>query len=166
MSATAVTGLTVPLDLRLRIADLYGAYADALDDGDYEAWPEFFLADCLYKVIPRENFERNLPIAPIYCESRGMLQDRVVALRQTAVFAPRLVRHLVGVPRIRALDAAGIRVTASFVLFESMVDQPSQVFLCGKYHDLVVEDGDTLRFAEKLCVYDSTIIPTSLVYPV
>jgi salicylate 5-hydroxylase small subunit len=166
MTAAAAPGLAVPLELRLRIADLYGDYADALDDGEYERWPEFFLADCVYKVVPRDNFERNLPIAPIYCESRAMLQDRVVALRQTALFAPRLVRHLVGVPRIRALDAQGIRVTASFVLFESLLDQPTQVFLSGKYHDLVVEDGGNSRFAEKLCVYDSTIIPTSLVYPV
>jgi salicylate 5-hydroxylase small subunit len=166
MTAAAAPGLAVPLELRLKVADLYGDYADALDDCEYERWPEFFLADCVYKVVPRDNFERNLPIAPIYCESRAMLQDRVVALRQTALFAPRLVRHLVGVPRIRALDSAGIRVTASFVLFESLLDQPTQVFLSGKYHDLVVEDGGALRFAEKLCVYDSTIIPTSLVYPV
>ena len=52
------------------------------------------------------------------------------------------------------------------VALESLLDQPTQVFLSGKYHDLVVEDAGTLRFAEKLCVYDSTIIPTSLVYPV
>jgi hypothetical protein len=30
----------------------------------------------------------------------------------------------------------------------------------------VVENGDALRFAERLCIYDSTIVPTSLVYPI
>jgi hypothetical protein len=38
--------------------------------------------------------------------------------------------------------------------------------MCGRYHDRVVDDGDRLRFAERICVYDSTIVPTSLVYPV
>lgn len=47
-----------------------------------------------------------------------------------------------------------------------MADQPSELFLCGRYHDRVVEDGGSLRFAERICVYDSTIVPTSLVYPV
>ena len=47
-----------------------------------------------------------------------------------------------------------------------MTDQPSEVFLCGKYNDRVVDDGVSLRFAERVCIYDSTIVPTSLVYPV
>jgi 3-phenylpropionate/cinnamic acid dioxygenase small subunit len=162
----AAPGLVVPPELRQRLADLYCDYDDALDDGEYERWPGFFTEACLYKVVPRENFERNLPIGLIYAESRAMLADRVVALRETALFAPRVMRHLVSGLRIRALEPAGIRLSASFALIETMVDQPSQVFLCGTYRDLVVEDGGALRFAEKICVYDSTIVPTSLVFPI
>ena len=47
-----------------------------------------------------------------------------------------------------------------------MPDQPSELFLCGRYQDRVVEDGGELRFAERMCIYDSTIVPTSLVYPI
>jgi 3-phenylpropionate/cinnamic acid dioxygenase small subunit len=159
-------GLAVPLDLRVRLADLYGDYCDALDDCAFERWPEFFCDECVYKVMPRENFERNLPIALIYCESRAMLKDRVVALRETALYVPRVMRHLVSGLRIRELGAAGIRLTANFALIETLVDQPSQLFLCGTYRDLVVEESGTLRFAERICVYDSTIVPTSLVFPV
>ena len=46
-----------------------------------------------------------------------------------------------------------------------MQDQPSELFLCGRYQDRVVDDAGVLRFAERLCIYDSTIVPTSLVYP-
>ena len=59
-----------------------------------------------------------------------------------------------------------MRLTASFALFQTMADQPSELFLCGQYRDRVVEDGGRLRFAERICIYDSTIVPTSLVYPV
>jgi 3-phenylpropionate/cinnamic acid dioxygenase small subunit len=166
MSPAAAPDLGVPPELRARVADLYCAYGDALDDGELELWPEFFLENCVYKVVPRENYERGLPIGLIYCESRAMLKDRVVALRQTALFAPRIMRHLIGNLRIRSSGADGLRVTANFALFQTMVDQPSEVFLCGRYHDRVVEDGGVLRFAERICVYDSTIVPTSLVYPV
>ena len=75
----AAPGLDASLELRARLADLYCAYGDALDDGELERWPDFFTDTCIYKIIPRENYERNLPIALIYCESRDMLADRVVA---------------------------------------------------------------------------------------
>lgn len=162
----AAPGLVVPSELRQRLADLYCEYCDALDDCEYQRWPGFFTAACLYKVVPRENFERDLPIGLIYCESRAMLEDRIVALRETALFAPRIMRHMVTGLRIRALDASGIRMSANFALIETMVDQPSQLFLCGAYRDLVVEDAGALRFAEKICVYDSTIVPTSLIFPI
>jgi len=160
------TGLDVPLALRARIGDLYLAYECALDDGELERWPDFFIEACTYKVIPRENQERNLPVAVIYCESRDMLIDRVVALRETALYAPRILRRMTGVPYLRAIDDDGLHLTANFALFQTMQDQPSETFLCGRYQDRVVDDGGALRFAERLCIYDSTIIPTSLVYPV
>ena len=162
----AAPGLDAPIELRTRLADLYCAYVDALDDAELERWPDFFTVDCLYKVIPRENFEQQLPIALIYCESRDMLVDRVVALRETALFVPRSVRHLTSNIRLRAEGPDGFRLTANFALYQTMVDQPSELFLCGRYHDRIVEDGGSLRFAERICVYDSTIVPISLVYPV
>jgi 3-phenylpropionate/cinnamic acid dioxygenase small subunit len=162
----AAPGLDVPIALRARLADLYCIYSDTLDDGELEHWPDFFIEDCLYKVIPRENFEQGLPIALIYCESRAMLIDRVVAIRETALYLPRSVRHLTSNIRLREIGPDGLRLTGSFALFQTMVDHPSEIFLCGKYHDRVIDDGASLRFAERVCVYDSTIVPTSLVYPV
>src|SRR5215831_101876 len=99
----AAPGVDAPLALRARLADLYCAYTDALDDGELERWPDFFTEECIYKVIPRINFERGLPLAAIYCESRAMLVDRVVALRETTLFAPRSVRHLTSAIRLRAI---------------------------------------------------------------
>jgi 3-phenylpropionate/cinnamic acid dioxygenase small subunit len=162
----AAPGLDVAPALRQRIADLYCDYCDALDDGALERWPDFFTATCLYKVVPRENVERNLPIGLIYCESRAMLTDRIVALRQTALFAPRVMRHMISGLRVRAMEAGTLRLTANFTLVETLVDQPSRIFLAGSYRDIVVEDAGALRFAEKICIYDSTIVPTSLVFPI
>ena len=153
----AAPGIDAPIELRARLADLYCAYADVLDEGALERWPDFFTG---------ENFEQELPIALIFCESRNMLVDRVVALRETALYVPRIVRHLTSNIRLRTIEAQGLRLTANFALYQTMTDQPSDLFLCGRYHDRVVEDGGDLRFAERICVYDSTIVPTSLVYPV
>jgi salicylate 5-hydroxylase small subunit len=162
----AASGLDVSLAVRARLADLYCAYDDALNSGDLESWPALFTEACVYRILPRENFERGLPIAVIYCESRAMLADRVVALRQTALYAPRIVRRFTSGVCVRAGDGDEWRLTANFALFETLQNQPSAVFLCGQTLDKVVDDGGVLRFAERVCVYDSTIVPASLVYPV
>ncbi len=156
----------MPLELRAQLADLYCAYDNALNDGELERWPELFTDACVYKVIPRENHEQGLPVALIYCESRDMLCDRVVALRETALYAPRTVRRITSAVCVRAIGDDGLRLTADFALLQSMPNRPSELFLCGCCEDLVVDDGGILRFAERLCIYDSTIVPTSLVYPV
>ena len=83
-----------PRELRYEVEELYYEYVECLDDDELERWPEFFVEDCLYKIIPRENFERNLPIALMRCESKGMLKDRVTTMRETSVYAPRALRHL------------------------------------------------------------------------
>jgi 3-phenylpropionate/cinnamic acid dioxygenase small subunit len=160
------SGVDAALALRARLADLYCAYDDALNDGELERWPAMFTDACVYRVTSRENHERGMPIAVIACESRAMLEDRVVALRQTSVYVPRIARRMTGGVCVREVGAEGMRLTADFVVFQTMPNQPSAVFLCGRTRDRVVEEGGVLRFAERVCVYDSTIIPASLVYPV
>ncbi len=162
----AAPGLHAPPELRARLADLYAAYDDALGEGDYERWPDFFTEACVYKIIPRENYDAGLPLALMQAESRGMLVDRVAAIRKTTLYAPRLVRRLVSSIVLRAIDSDGMRLSASFALFQTMLNEPSQVFLCGRFYDRVVDDAGVLRFAERLCVTDSTLVPTSLIFPV
>jgi 3-phenylpropionate/cinnamic acid dioxygenase small subunit len=95
-----------------------------------------------------------------------MLVDRIVALRETMLYVPRLMRHLTMNIRLRAIEGDCLHLTANFALCQTMNNQPSELFLCGRYHDRVVEEGGNLRFSERICVYDSTVVPTSLVYPV
>ena len=162
----AAPGLDASAELRARLADLYAAYDDALDEGDYERWPEFFTDSCLYKVIPRENYDAGLPLGLMHAESRAMLADRIAAMRKTTLYAPRLVRRIVGSIVLRAIEADGMRLSASFALFQTMLNEPSTVFLCGRLYDRIVEDAGALRFAERICVTDSTLVPTSLIFPI
>jgi len=162
----AAPGVDAAPALRARLADLYCAHDDALNDGELERWPAMFSEVCVYKVTSRENHERGMPIAVIACESRAMLEDRVVAMRQTLVYVPRIVRRVTSGICLRAIGADGLRLTANFTLLQTMPNQPSALFLCGRALDRVVEEAGVLRFAERVCVYDSTIIPASLVYPI
>ena len=122
--------------------------------------------DCLYKVVPRENWERDLPLALMRCESRGMLKDRVNAVRNTAVYAPRSFRHFIGQFRIQAEASDRFRVRANYVVLQTLVDDLTRIQNAGKYIDLVVRTDEGLRFKEKICVFDSVLVPNSLIYPV
>lgn len=152
-------------DLRLEIEELYADYTNCLDEGEFERWPDFFTDACVYKIIPRENYESGLPLATWLCESKGMLKDRVVAIRQTSMYAPRLVRRMVSNIRVEGWDNDVLCVRASYLALETLLDEATRVFNAGKYVDrLTVEEG-RLKFKEKLCVFDSALVPTSLIFP-
>jgi len=153
-------------DLRFEVEEVYYDYVECIDDGELERWPDFFTDECLYKIIPRENFERNLPLATMLCESKGMLKDRVVAIRQTSMYAPRALRHLISNIRIKGQEDGFIRVQANYVVLQTLIDDETRVFNAGKYLDKLVREDGRLKFKEKLCVFDSVLIPASLIYPI
>jgi 3-phenylpropionate/cinnamic acid dioxygenase small subunit len=152
-------------DLRLELEELYAAYVAFLDEDRFEEWPEFFTDDAIYRIVPRENFERGLPIATLHCESKGYLQDRVVAIRQTMVYAPRYMRRLVSNIRILGWQDGELEVRANYAAFETLRDDLTRVFSVGRCHDKLVDVGGSLKFKEKLVIFDSELILSSLIYP-
>ena len=154
------------IELRLEIEDLYTAYAATLDDDDLDDWPDLFTEDCLYQVIPRDNFDRDLPLALIRCESRAMLRDRVTAVRETTMFEPRYVRHLISNIRVSPEADGVIEAQANYAVFETMTDAYTRVFNVGRYLDKLVREDGRLLFSEKRCVYDSVLVPNSIIYPI
>jgi 3-phenylpropionate/cinnamic acid dioxygenase small subunit len=156
----------LPVELRLEIEDLYAEYCAALDDGRYEDWPELFTEACLYRVVPRDNYDRGLPIALMHCESRGMLRDRVVAVRETAYYAPRLLRHIVSFIRAKPVECGEIRSEANYLVLQTLADQPTELFNSGRYLDRLVREDGRLRFKERLCIFDSIVVPNSLIVPI
>ena len=152
-------------DLRLELEALYAEYVACLDEERFEEWPEFFTDDAVYRIIPRENFERGLPIATLHCESKGYLKDRVVAIRQTAVYAPRYIRRLISNIRILGWRDGWLEVHANYAAFETLRDELTRVFSVGRCHDKLVVAEGRLKFQEKLVVFDSELIPNTLIYP-
>jgi 3-phenylpropionate/cinnamic acid dioxygenase small subunit len=154
-----------PRDLKAELDMLYADYAETLNDDGFDDWPAFFTERAFYQIISRENYELNLPVALWRCESKGMILDRVVAIRQTAYYGPRSIRRMVSGVRALGWEGGVLKASASYLAVETLPDELTRVFNAGKYVDeLVVEDGK-LRFAKKICVYDTLLIPNSLIYP-
>lgn len=157
--------MRVPLELRYEIDTLFADYAAVLDAADLERWPEFFIEQCFYEIIPRDNYERGLPLALMRCESKQMLQDRVMAIRDTMMYEPRYMRHLISGIRVTRHDGDSVTVEANYAVFETLLDAMTRVFNVGRYLDRLVREGGMWKFAEKHCVFDSLLVPNSLIYP-
>ena len=157
--------MTLSADLRFAVADLYADYAACLDEGKFGDWPDFFTDDCRYRIVPRENHDRGLPLGTLDLRSRGALLDRVYGVESTLFHAPYYQRHIVGPVRITGYDGDVLLTEASYLVIRTKRDLPSDLFNTGRYIDRIVGSPDGLRFAEKLCVFDSELIPNSMIYP-
>jgi len=150
----------------LALVQLYADYASAVDSGNWDLWPGFFTDDCVYRLVPRENHERGFPLATLSFESKGMLRDRVYGIRETLFHDPYYQRHVVGAPIVRKVVDGRIHSEANYAVFRTKLSELSSVFNVGRYVDEVVQTPDGLRFASRLCIYDSEMIPNSIIYPV
>ena len=148
------------------LAQLYADYAAAVDAKDWDRWVDFFTEQCEYKVQPRENYERGFPLATLALLSRGMLKDRAYGIKETLFHDPYYQRHIVGLPRVLGQDGDLIESEANYAVFRTKLSQETTVFNVGRYLDRVRITPAGMRFESRLCIYDSEMIPNSLIYPI
>ena len=159
--------MAVNLVLYRELEELYARYAETLDDGPLEDWPACFTEQCLYLIIPRENEDRGLPLAIMRCESRDMLMDRVTAVRETMMYEPRYLRHHVTNLRVVTEGPDEVEAVANFTVIEVLPEELPRILMTGRYRDRLRREADgQLRFSERRCIYDSTLVPNSIIYPV
>jgi 3-phenylpropionate/cinnamic acid dioxygenase small subunit len=151
--------------VRLGIHELIAAYVDCIDEDRLEDWPDFFVEQCRYVVTSRASYEASLPHGVMYAASRGMLADRVTALRQANIFEPHRYRHIVGPIRIGRVDETVAQVHSNFITVRIMHDGEMSLFAAGRYLDRIDLTSRPYRFLERLVVLDSQKIDTLLVIP-
>lgn len=150
----------------LALTQLYADYASAVDSGNWDLWPEFFTDDCIYRLQPRENHERGFPLATLSFTSKGMLKDRVYGIKETLFHDPYYQRHVVGTPIVREATGGRFRCEANYAVFRTKLSDATSVFNVGRTIDLVVRTPAGLKFASRECIYDSEMIPNSIIYPI
>jgi salicylate 5-hydroxylase small subunit len=150
----------------LELVRLYSDYAAAVDSARWEKWVEFFADDCEYKIQPRENYERGFPLATLALLSKNMLKDRVYGIHETLYHDPYYQRHVVGLPIIREEKDNVIIAEANYAVFRTKLSGESTVFNVGRYLDRIQRDSTGLKFISRLCIYDSEMIPNSIIYPI
>jgi len=157
--------MTDPI-LQLKVADLYARYAEALCDGQIEQWPEFFTDDCLYRLVPRTNYDRGLRIGPMFAESKGALIDRVAAIKETLVYSARALTHTISGARIVSAEGATLRTRSMLSVYQTLVDGNTRLQLVGRSFDVIDASGSAVKFRERVVVFDTELLAGALVFPV
>jgi salicylate 5-hydroxylase small subunit len=159
-------GANINFEDWLALTQLYADYASAVDSGNWDLWPEFFTDDGVYRLQPRENHERGFPLATLSFTSKGMLKDRVYGIKETLFHDPYYQRHVVGTPIVRSAEGGQFRCEANYAVFRTKLSDASTVFNVGRTLDTVVRTPGGLKFASRECIYDSEMIPNSIIYPI
>ena len=145
---------------------LNAAYAACIDEDRLEQWPAFFTERCLYLVTTAENHQQRLPAGLMYADSRGMLRDRVSALREANIYERQRYRHIVSMPRIIGVEDDGTAVETPFLVARIMRGGKTELFATGKYIDIVAGGSEgELTLAQRIVVCDSISIDTLLAIP-
>jgi salicylate 5-hydroxylase small subunit len=153
-------------DTWLALNQLYAEYAAAIDSNDWDKWIALFVEDCDYRVQPRENHERGLPLSTLALLSRGMLRDRAYGIKETLFHDPYYQRHVTGAPLVEKVEDGVIVAQANYAVFRTKLSQETTVFNVGRYLDRIRITPEGLRFEQRHCIYDSEMIPNSLIYPI
>ena len=147
---------------RAAVCDLLAEYGALIDMAKFEEWLGLFAEECRYQIVPRENFDRGLPAALIFCDSRAMLEDRIRALREANKYNIHTDRHLIGLPRILDDDFA---VEAPFAVYQTDQEGETRLFATGLYRDRLESVGRHLKIREKLILLDTFAVPSLLATP-
>lgn len=148
-----------------RIARAQADYARCIDDDRLEEWPAFFTADCLYKVTTADNHRDGMEAGVIFANSRGMLTDRISALREANIYERQAYRHLLGQPCVLEHDHQRARTETSFMVARIMRDGSTMLYATGRYLDVWRLDGESILIAERIVVCDSSRIDTLMALP-
>jgi salicylate 5-hydroxylase small subunit len=163
---TASQGNPLAAVNRDNVCAFYDAYFDTLDAGRLEEWPDFFVTDCRYRIIARENYEAGQGLCIMQADSRGMLTDRVRAILKTQVYAPRYYRRFYsGLRVVKAVDGQ-LQVRQNVLIVQTLLNQPSEILGCGAADDrLVLNESRELKFADRTLILDTEMIRNSVIYP-
>ena len=152
-------------DIYFAIAQAQANYARCIDDDRLEEWPEFFAEPCLYRITSADNFRDGYEASLLFLNSKGMLKDRVSALRDANIYERQGYRHVIGSPSIISQDGDSVRSESSFLVMRIMRDGTTSLFVTGRYLDRWTSQGTAVHLHERIVVLDSSRIDTLLALP-
>jgi len=140
-------------------------YIRCIDDDRLEEWPDHLHGPCKYDVTSAAHYREGLEAGIIFANSRGMLQDRVSALREANIYERQSYRHILGQPAILSQHGAEVRTETPFFVARILQDGDTDLFATGRYLDLYRIEDHKAKLEVRTVVCDSSRIDTLLALP-
>lgn len=144
-------------------------YVRCIDDDRLEEWPTYFTEHCHYRITTADNHDRGMPAGLMWADTRGMLMDRVAALREANIYERHSYRHILGRPAIvdQRPDGTALAVhcETSFLVVRITGGGPTDLFASGRYLDQYVLENRSAMLRSRVVVCDSSRIDTLLAIP-
>ena len=153
-------------ELRTRVEDFLNEVALALDDGQFERWPDFFTEDGFYQIIPREGFEAGHPLGIMTCAGRGMMLDRIAALQSANIYEPHHYNHVLSRAVVHAEPDGTIAARINFALYRTIEGGSTELFAAGSFRDRIVQQGEAFKLKSRHVVLASHRVDTLIVLPI
>jgi anthranilate 1,2-dioxygenase small subunit len=168
-TAAPLSGTDLTPEQLWRLAMAQAEYARCIDADELERWPDFFADQCFYTVTTADNHREGLAAGLIWADTKGMISDRVSALREANIYERHSYRHVLGQPLPCPAQPGDPpdqpRTETSFLVVRIMRDGSSDVFASGRYLDRWALAGGPPKLAERVVVCDSSRIDTLLALP-
>ena len=104
------------------------------------------------------------------CNSKDMLRDRILSLREAVLYNVHTDKHVLGAIRVSGPEIEnGVQVWSTqtnYSLYQTTADGETSLFSVGTYRDKVVFSNGRPLFAEKTVIADTFTIDRLLSTPI
>lgn len=162
----AFAGEVVEMHLRKQaVLDHLFHICEAIDNFDCESWADGFTEDCRYRMIPRENYDRGLPLCLIDDDRAGLLQ-RVKLITELWQFEPfRETRQLSNVV-VNSPSENIASAKATMAVYRTTSEGESSLHMVARIEDNLVNLGETgWKIKERLVILESFKVHNNIVLP-
>jgi len=155
-------------DVLFQVDGLLSAFAEVLDSGQIEQWPNLFTEEASYSLHDAEDDERGLPLAYILDDCRERLLDRVKFITEVwkGTVESYRTRHIVQRTGITLGDTPNeYNLRSNILVTYCQVEGTSNILCSGRTEDVVQLGSQGALFLSRRVILDG--VPARyLVYPV
>jgi salicylate 5-hydroxylase small subunit len=138
----------------------------AIDNFDCQTWADGFTSDCRYRMIPRENYDRGLPLCLIDDDRAGLLQ-RVKLITELWQYEPFRETRLLSNVLVTASSEDSAAAASTIAVYRTSIEGQSRLHMVARIDDRLVQvPGQGWKIKERLVILESFQVHNNIILPV
>ena len=148
------------------IQDHLHRLCQAIDNFDCQTWAEGFTSDCRYRMVPRENHDRGLPLCLIDDDRTGLLQ-RVKLITELWQYEPFRETRLLSNVLVTASSEDSAAASSTIAVYRTSIEGESRLHMVARIEDRLVHvSAEGWKIKERLVILESFQVHNNIILPV